>query len=51
VAQMLTALLLMLFLPPLLGAQEKVKFPVGVSSKVMNGIEKRRPSFSPKSFS
>ena len=50
-AQMLTALLLMLFLPPLLGAQEKVKFPVGVSSKVMNGIEKRRRNFWRSSFS
>ena len=33
--QTLTALLLLLFLTPLLGAQERVKFPVGVSSKVL----------------
>jgi len=35
VKQTLTTLLLMLFLAPLLGAQERVKFPVGVSSKVL----------------
>jgi hypothetical protein len=51
VKQMLTAVVLLLFLPPLLGAQEKVKFPVGVSSKVMNGIEKRRRNFWRSSFS
>ena len=33
--QTLTALLLILFLAPLVGAQERVKFPVGVSSKVL----------------
>lgn len=35
VKQTLTTLSLMLFLAPLLGAQERVKFPVGVSSKVL----------------
>jgi NitT/TauT family transport system substrate-binding protein len=35
VKQALTGFLLILFLAPLLGAQERVKFPVGVSSKVL----------------
>ncbi len=33
--QTLSALVLILSLAPLLGAQERVKFPVGVSSKVL----------------
>jgi NitT/TauT family transport system substrate-binding protein len=35
VKRALTGFLLILFLAPLLGAQERVKFPVGVSSKVL----------------
>ena len=35
VKQTLTALLLSIFLAPALEAQERVKFPIGVSSKVL----------------